>query len=1033
MSLSFEWKDRISLWAEKLKSQFYIPLGVIDMEAYLTFDQLNASQAMEHEFIPIPTGTKWGKKWQYGWFKGEIILPEEAQGKRIVLDIQTGGESAVYINGNIIGCRRADYISEPHHFISDLLLAESGKAGESYELLVETYAGHGARVCNAGPVTPGTVAPYEPGETQVELSSSTYGIWNETAYQLWLDAKMLLDVRNNIDQNSLRTAEIDKGLKDFAIIADFELPFGEMLETLKDCRKRLKPLLECKNGSTSPRMYVFGHSHIDIEWLWPLTETERKCARTFSTQLAQMEMYKGYIFLQSQPYIYSVAKRLYPEIYEKVKEKVKEGRFIPEGGMWVEADTNITSGESLIRQFIHGKRFFMDEFSKDNELLWLPDVFGYSAALPQIMKGCGIKYFSTHKIFWNYNGGDRFPYNYFMWQGVDGTEIISFLHEDYNSFTCAEDLIKRWDNRVQTDGIAEFLVPFGYGDGGGGPTRDHLENTIRLSDLEGVPRVEMTNPVDFFKSLESNNHLPENKYVGELYFQGHRGVYTSQARTKKGNRKSEYALREAEMWGSAAMAIAGFNYPLQEMNTQWKAVLLSQFHDNLAGSAIARVYEETEKSYCSVMQEAGKISDAAVAKFCKNEKALTIFNSLSWNRKAIVELPSDWHGARDYNGNEVLVQSFDGIKLAEVDVPSCGWTTLVTFECKQRDQITVNVGCKLLENEHLRVIFNNKGEITSMFDKDTGVELAAGVCNSMKMYKDVPRSYDAWDIDSMYELAPLPLDENAEISVSKMGTLVSSLEIKRKINNSTLVQNISLRRDSRRLDFETMIDWRESHKLIKVCFPVNIHTDEALHEIQFGYVKRPNHRSREYDADRFEVCNHKWSALVEENRGAAILNDCKYGVNVLGNSINLTLLKAPKAPDFNADVGIQKFTYSFYAWNGPLIQSNVIREAYELNIPAKCVAGSGGINSLFRTNDANIIIDTVKPAEDGSGDVIVRLFESIHTSSRCTLSIALPIKKAVQTNMLEIPESDLSVDNGDIYLDFRPFEIKTLRLYLSGK
>lgn len=379
------------------------------------------------------------------------------------------------------------------------------------------------------------------------------------------------------------------------------------------------------------------------------------------------------------------------------------------------------------------------------------------------------------------------------------------------------------------------------------------------------------------------------------------------------------------------------------------------------------------------------------------------------------------------------MQSFDGIKLAEVDVPSCGWTTLVTFECKQRDQITVNVGCKLLENEHLRVIFNNKGEITSMFDKDTGFELAAGVCNSMKMYKDVPRSYDAWDIDSMYELAPLPLDENAEISVSKMGTLVSSLEIKRKINNSTLVQNISLRRDSRRLDFETMIDWRESHKLIKVCFPVNIHTDEALHEIQFGYVKRPNHRSREYDADRFEVCNHKWSALVEENRGAAIINDCKYGVNVLGNSINLTLLKAPKAPDFNADVGIQKFTYSFYAWNGPLIQSNVIREAYELNIPAKCVAGSGGINSLFRTNDANIIIDTVKPAEDGSGDVIVRLFESIHTSSRCTLSIALPIKKAVQTNMLEIPESDLSVDNGDIYLDFRPFEIKTLRLYLSGK
>lgn len=1031
MSLSPEWKDRIGLWIEKLKDQFYKPLGIIDMKAYLTFEQLNASEAMEHGFLPMSCGTKWGGKWQYGWFRGEITLPEKAQDKRIVLDIKTGGESIVYINGRITGNKRADWITEQHHYISDILLARAGKAGERYDLLVESYAGHGNRVCCAGPIEPGTVSPYEPGETQVELLNSTYGIWNETAYQLWLNVKALLDIRNNIDQNSLRTAEIDKGLKDFTIITDFELPFEEMVETFKKSITRLKPLMDCKNGSTAPEMCVFGHSHIDVAWLWPLAETERKCARTFSAQLSHMDEYKDYIFLQSQPHLYSMTKRLYPEIYEKIKEKVRDGNFVPEGGMWVEADTNISGGESLIRQFIHGKRFFREEFGKDNELLWLPDVFGYSAALPQIMKGCGVKYFSTAKIFWNYNGGFHFPYNYFIWQGVDGSEVISFFHEDYNSQTGAEDMIKRWNNRAQKDGISEFLVPFGYGDGGGGPTRDHIENTIRLSDLEGVPKVKMTNPVEFFKSLENNGQLPENKYVGELYFQAHRGVYTSQAKTKKGNRKSEYALREAEMWGSAAMALTGFSYPLQEMDTQWKAVLLNQFHDILPGSSIARVYEEAEKLFSSVIHEAGRIADDAAAKLCKNEKALTVFNSLSWDRKAIVELPADWQGARDYNGNEVQVQYADGKKLVDVDIPSCGWTTLVPFECKSIDQPVVKASVNLLENEHLKVTFNNKGEITSLFDKDTGIELAAGVCNSLKMYLDIPRAYDAWDIDSMYELTPLPLEENAEIIVSMTGSLESSIEIKRKINDSTIIQNIILRRDSRRLDFKTEVEWNETHKMLKVCFPVNIHADEALHEIQFGYVKRPNHRSREYDADRFEVCNHKWSALMEENRGAAVLNDCKYGVNVLGNSINLTLLRSAKAPDFNADVGRQEFTYSFYSWNGSLMQSNVIREAYELNIPVKCMEGFGGINSLFRTDAGNIIIDTVKPAEDGSGDVIIRLYESIHTMTRCTLNTTLPIKTAVQTDMLENSECDLSIDDGNIHLDFRPFEIKTLRLSLS--
>ncbi len=416
MSLSNEWNARLKHWMSKLETLFYTPLGQIEMTGFTTLQQLSAAEALKMDFTPMPAGTKWGAKWEYGWFKGTITIPEKAKGERIVLDIKTGGESVVYVDGGIRGHRRDDWIIVQHHFISDLMLCKSAIPGESYELLIESYAGHGERKCDIGPVLPGTLSPYEPGTTQASVEASTFGIWNEEAYQLWMDITTLLDIRNNINPNSLRTVEIDKGLKDFTLIVDFEQPYGERVNSFKECRKRLKPLLECRNGSTTPLMKVFGHSHIDVAWLWPLAETERKCARTFSTQLAHLEEYPDYIFLQSQPHLYGMTKRLYPELYAKITEKVKEGRFIPEGGMWVEADTNITGGESLIRQFIHGKRFFREEFGVENELLWLPDVFGYSAALPQIMKGCGIKYFSTQKIFWDYNQGERFPYNYFNWQ-----------------------------------------------------------------------------------------------------------------------------------------------------------------------------------------------------------------------------------------------------------------------------------------------------------------------------------------------------------------------------------------------------------------------------------------------------------------------------------------------------------------------------------------------------------------------------------------------------------------------------------------
>ena len=1018
MSLTSEWLRRIDNWRRELPYHFYRELGEVPVSGWVTKEQLTPEEALRGPFQPMPVDTPWGAKWEYGWFQGEVVLPPEAAGQRIVLKPDVGGESIVFVNGLAAGAR--------DHEHTEITLAHNGQPGQRYHILIESYAGHGPRVSGTGPVPPGRLTVPEPPPTQVVVGRTTFGIWEEEAYQLWVDVETLYHLRNNLDPNSLRVMEIDRGLRDFTTIVDFEQPYAERMASFRAARERLRPLLECVNGSTAPLLYGFGHSHIDVAWLWPLAETERKCGRTFATQLALMEEYPEYKFLQSQPHTYRMTMRRYPELYRRIQEAVRRGQFMPEGGMWVEADTNISGGESLIRQFIHGKRFFREQFGVECELLWLPDVFGYSGALPQIIRGCGCKYFATAKIFWNYHGGDPFPYNTFMWEGIDGSQVLVHLCNDYNSHTDPASVIQRWNQRVQKDGFSTRLFPFGYGDGGGGPTRTHLEYLRRLKNLEGAPRVVIASPLDYFRDQEAKG--VEAHYVGELYYQCHRGTYTTQARTKRGNRKSELALREAELWGVAAAALAGFTYPAAQMDEAWKGVLLNQFHDIIPGSSIHRVYEEAEAAYEEIINTAEEVAGAAAGTLTDESDALTVFNSLSWERPLLVALPEDWKAAQNAAGEPLPVQEIAGELHAEVVAPSCGWMTLRPASAPAQVANTLVAGPRLLENAFLRFVFNDKGEIVSILDKETGRELATGPCNSYKMYKDVPTGWDAWDIDSTYKANPVPLDALATFEVLSTGPLVATLRVERRLNESWMTQEISLRRDSRRLDFETVVEWRERHKLLKVAFPVDIHANEAVHEIQFGHIRRPNHASRPFDADRFEVANHKWTALMEENRGCAVLNDCKYGVNVVGQSINLTLLRAPLAPDMTADQGTQRFTYAFYAWNGPFATCDLVREAYDLNCPAMTVSGAAGTRSLFRVDAANIIIETVKPAEDGSGDVVVRLYEAKRMATRCTLFTTLPVRAALQTDMLENPQQDLAIADGRIALNFRPFEIKTVRL-----
>jgi len=575
-------------------------------------------------------------------------------------------------------------------------------------------------------------------------------------------------------------------------------------------------------------------------------------------------------------------------------------------------------------------------------------------------------------------------------------------------------------------------MAFVWGEGGGGPTRDHLEYALRLRDLEGAPRIKMAAPMEFFRDRERAGKI-ESRYTGELYFQAHRGTYTSQARTKRGNRKCEFALREAEFWGAVAAAQGQYKWPAEKIASAWRDVLLNQFHDVLPGSSIARVYEEAEAIHSRALKAAGEVGREAAAAMTDKSDALTVFNSLSHERRVLVPLPLDAVRAVDSKGAQVPIQADGESRTAEVSVPACGYAS-VRLErgsfgrAEQAGEFSVSA--RVLENKLLRIEFNEKGEFARILDKESGWEVSAGPCNRLEMWKDVPVAFDAWDIDSTYMENPVELPGKAEIRVLAKGPLAATVVIERTINESRVTQEVTMRRGSRRVDIRTIVDWKETHKLLKAAFPLNIRSDEAIYEIQFGHLRRPSHKSRQYDADRFEVSHHKWCALAEEGRGFAILNDCKYGANALGNVLKLTLLKSATAPDPGADRGTHEFVYSIYPWIGSLMESGVVREAYELNAPALVAEGYAGLRSLLSVDSRNVVLEAMKMSEDGAGDPVLRFYESMRTGTRCRLICGMAVKGAWECDMLEnkLRKIEWKDDGADLY--FRAFEIKTVRLKL---
>lgn len=1036
-ALNSEWRGRLNHWIHTLKMDLFQPLKTIEFSGFFTKDHLLLEEAKKKERKAIPAGLKWGESYEYCWLNSELFMPKEAEGKRIVMDLAFGGEATVFVNGEAFGTYRADWISDPHHFICDNYITKSAKVGEKFELDVELYAGHfypqsvlGG--CATGPVIPGT---YEDNKKEGERSvmgTCTFGIWNEDAYQLYMDVSTLAILLDCQDQNSLRAAKVAEALEKFTLIVDFEQGLEERNVSYREAREALKEALSCTNGSTAPVFYGIGNAHIDIAWLWPIAETERKTARTFAAQLRLLEDYPDYKFIQSQPCAYAMCKKYYPELYQRIQKAAKGGRWIAEGAMWVEPDTNMTSGESLIRQIVHGKKFFKEEFDVDSEMLWLPDTFGYSAALPQILRGTGINYLVTQKIFWSYNDGEMFPYHYFTWQGADGSKVDSFLPTSYTYQTHPKTIIDVWNNRSQKRDLEAFLFPFGYGDGGGGPCRDYIEYAEREKNLEGMPKVKMESPVTFFKEMEENGG-PKNTYVGELYFSAHRGVYTSQADIKKGNRKSEILLREAEFIGAIAQS-KGFAFPYEDMDRIWKVVLTNQFHDILPGSSIGVVYEKANAEYREVERELEAIIASAKQFIAAKDQGISAVNSLSFEREELIELDERFQkGAKLSCGKALPIDTTGEKPLALVKIPAL--STLSIFPADEKaEQIPVSRASLTengarMENDKLIVTFNALGEITSFVEKESGREYARGTMNRLLMYKDVARLFDAWDIDSNYELQEVALSKEVKLSVKKAEGLSAVLHLERKVGESDFSQDIVLRAGSARIDFETQVDWKELHRLLKVGFMTDVHAENAINEIQFGYMERPTHRSRLYDKDRFEVCNQRYTALVDQNHGVAVLNDCKYGVSMHENEIRLTLLKSASCPEMRADNGKHSFTYAFTAWEGSFFASPIVEEAYKLNVPVQKINGTVETPSLCKLDAANVFIDSIKPAEDMSGDLVLRLYEAKKADSLCRLLPGITFKKIVECDMLENEKQVLSVEeNGTICLKFRPFEVKTLRI-----
>ena len=942
--------QRLQAWRQEMKNHLYTPVGTVEFDGFTTFERLTPESAASMPMRPFPVGTKWGGCWEYAWFRADFTLPEGCEGRRAVLLPGLGGEQLIYVDGVARGSndKGRDYVT----------LRRAAKAGEKISVLIESYAGHGARLEEMPPCPPERpVIPLVP-ENQCTVKKSILAVWNEDAYQLWLDVEVLCDLLKQLDGKSLRYQKVAKALMDFTYTADFELPMAARHESFRRAREVLKPALACHNGSTAPTMWLLGQSHIDLAWLWPEEETWHKVARTYSNQLALMEEYPEYRFLLCEPKLLDMLRTQHPELWQRVKEAFRRGQIDPEGAFYIECDTNIPSGESLIRQLIRGKKWFREHFGVDSQVAYQPDTFGYSGVLPQILSKLNIPYFATQKLLRADPECERFPYQNFVWEGIDGSTVQALSFFKNNAQVNPSQFVQRWnDNRTQQENIDTLLYNFGFGDGGGGATRDMLENIRRMGDLEGLPRSRYGGLREFFE--ETARQAEGNRWVGELYLAWHRGTWTTQVATKQLMKTVERLLHDAEAL-LALLPAAERAEHMPTINAAWDALMFCQFHDVAGGVGIQRVHREAEASLLAQV----RALDALIERLPKAE------------RKA---LPAAERA--------VITETADGF---------------------------------LMENSILRVTVDRQGAITQIIDKRSGLPLMnpGQRMNDWRLYENVEVVYDGWEMSRDWKKRRLDIDLHAKCGVFADANGEPFIEADYDFSQSGANLCIYLRGD--RIEISAGVDWNERRKLLKVHFESGVLCEDALHEIQFGHVKRPCHDSHPFAADRYESCSNRWTALCEENRGFAILQNGSRAVSTDRGEIALSLLRAPLVPDDTADRWHQGFSYAIMPFASSFKDAAVVEAGMAFAEPCRMDAG-------FRMDSQAIILETIKPADDRSDDIILRLYESLRTTATGVLHLPFDAK-VYASSMDESETGELLGQGREVRLTMKPFEILTLRV-----
>lgn len=989
---------------ERLASAVYRarqPLRISAWEA--PGEPVTFAEARDADYRPFAVGTPWGRAWGTTWFAVAGEIPAEwrdAAGAlpagtvpELVIDLGfTAGQSGFQCEALVWNREGAPIKGvSPFNNASPAAVDAEGRV----DVLVEAASNPDVGSLFTFEPTP-VGDPATAGDAPLYvLREMSIGLRDLAVWNLLQDFRLLHGLLAELDATSARRATLLEGM-DAAIDA---VDPHDVSGTAQAGRDVLAPLLAAPAASSAHVLHAVGHAHIDSAWLWPVRETARKVSRTFSNVLSLMDEDPEFVFASSSAQQFAWMKEHYPALWGRLKARVAEGRFVPVGGMWVESDTNMVGGEAMARQFVEGKTFFLEEFGIDTEEVWLPDSFGYSGALPQIMRAAGARWFLTQKISWNET--NRIPHHTFRWEGIDGSRIFTHFPpvDKYNSEVTAADLAHAERNFADKGRARTSLLPYGFGDGGGGPTREMTATIARAHSLEGAPIVKHSTPREFFETAEAEYADPA-VWAGELYLEFHRGTYTSQLRTKQGNRRSEHLLREAELWAATATVRTGAAYPADAFQRLWRLVLLQQFHDILPGTSIAWVHRDAERNYAAIQAELEQIIADSLRSLVGEGDRTLLANAAPHARAGAPALGiAAAPGARDVTPR------------AEGD----GF---------------------VLDNGIVHAVIDARGLLISLVDVVSGREVvpAGQAAGLFEVFRDTPTQWDAWDIDETYRRHATRLDSADAVRVDG-----DAVVVERSIGDSTILTRFALAAGARIVRLSLDVDWHEQQKLLKLGVPVDVHTDRAASEIQFGHIVRPTHTNTSWDSARFETAAHRWVRVAEPDFGVAVTNDSTYGHDITRHErdgggtfslVRLSIIRSAMFPDPGQDQGAHHLEV------GIVVGADVVdavAEGYRTNLPARVVteAAEESVAPLVAIDAPGVVVEAVKLAQDGSGDVVVRLYEALGERTQARLEAGFDVARVSETDLLERDVDAAAVvvaQGGVVDLELRPFQLVTVRL-----